>query len=148
MKSVVDLESEAPQAKVALLFADPENNPKWMDDIERYEPLSGEPGMPGSTYRLVPKTGKMIFHVTVVARNLPNEVRLSLDASNVTVSVEGTFKSLLSDRTLLTSAEVFRFRGMFNKIFGLLAQSSIKKAHRKHMEAFKRFAEANNKLGR
>jgi hypothetical protein len=37
---------------VAGLFADPMNSPKWMDDIDRCEPISGTPGFPGSTYRL------------------------------------------------------------------------------------------------
>lgn len=36
--------------------------------------------MPGSTYRLVPKSGAMIFVATVVSRDLPNEICLSLDA--------------------------------------------------------------------
>ena len=142
MKSVIELEVEAPPARLADLYADPANNPKWMDDLERFEPMSGEPGMPGSTYRMVPKKGNMIFVVTVVARNLPDEVRLSLDASNVTVSVKVTFVALSSERTRLISEEVFSFKGWFNQVYGFLAQNSIKRAHRRHMEAFKRFAEA------
>jgi hypothetical protein len=53
------------------------------------------------------------------------------------------FVALSSERTRLISEEVFRFKGLFNKVFGFLAQRSIKKAHRRHMEAFKRFAEAS-----
>jgi uncharacterized membrane protein len=55
MKSVVQVEINAPASEVATLFADPRNSPKWMLDLDRYEPVSGEQGMPGSTYRLVPK---------------------------------------------------------------------------------------------
>lgn len=142
MKSIIELEINVPQAKLSELYADPENNTKWMDDLERYEHLSGEPGMPGSTYRMVPKKGDMVFIATVIARNIPTELRLNLEASNVTVSVQGKFTALSSDRTRLTSTEVFQFKGLFNKLFGFLAGGSIKKVHRRHMEAFKRFAEA------
>jgi hypothetical protein len=141
MTSVIELEINVPQGRLALLFADPENSTKWMDDLERYEAISGDPGMPGSKYRLVPKTGKMIFVATVISRQLPNESRLSLDASNVVVSVTGRFVALSSERTRLISEEVFRFKGPLNKVFGFFAQRAIKHAHRHHMEAFKRFAE-------
>jgi hypothetical protein len=60
LQSIVECEIEAPQMLVASLFADPRNNPSWMRDLERYEPIRGEPGMPGSTYRLIPKRGKMV----------------------------------------------------------------------------------------
>ena len=49
MKSTVTVDIDAPQEMVAALLADPSKNVKWMDDIERSEPISGEQGMPGST---------------------------------------------------------------------------------------------------
>ena len=114
----------------------------WMN-VERVETISGQLGMPGSKYRLVPKKGKMVFVATVLARKLPSESRLSLEASNVTVSVKGLCVALSSDRTRLTSEEVFSFKGPLSKVFGFLAQGAIRRAHRRHMEAFKRFAEAH-----
>jgi hypothetical protein len=114
-----------------------------MDDVDRVETISGQLGMPGSKYRLVPKKGKMVFVATVLARNLPSESHLSLEASNVTVSMKGLFGALSSDRTRLTSEEVFSFKGPLSKVFGFLAQGAIRRAHRRHMEAFKRFAEAH-----
>jgi len=143
MKSVIELEIDVPQARLAALFADPQQNTKWMDDVERVEAISGQLGMPGSQYRLVPKKGKMVFVATVLDRNLPTEAHLSLEASNVTVSVKGTFVALSSDRTRLTSEEVFSFKGPLNRAFGFLARGAIKNAHRRHMKAFKCFAEAH-----
>jgi hypothetical protein len=64
MRSTVVVGINAPQEAVAALYADPGNNAKWMEDVERYEPLSGEQGMPGSTYRLAPKHGSMVFTAT------------------------------------------------------------------------------------
>ena len=147
MKSTAVVDIHAPQKAVATLFADPGNNTKWMEDIERYEPVSGEQGMPGSTYRLIPKHGSMLFTATIVSRSLPNELRLKLDSSTVTVDVHGILSALPDGRTRLVSAEVFNFKSVWNKAFGLLARRSIHKAHRDHIEAFKRFAESQQRGG-
>ncbi len=141
MKSIVEMQINVPQQQLAELFADPGNNPKWMPDLDRYEPVSGEQGMPGSTYRLVPKKGKMVFLATVVSRNIPHELRLVLEASNVRVSITGKLIAVSATRTKLISEEVFTFKGLFNTIFGFFAHNAIKAAHRGHIEEFKRFAE-------
>jgi hypothetical protein len=140
MKSRVELEINAPRAKVAELMADPRNNLRWMDEIDRIEPISGELGQPGSVYRLVPRKGTFVFVATVVKRALPTELRLSLQADTVSVSVADTFLEVSHDKTKLMSEEIFTFKGLFGKVTGLLARPSIKRAHR-HMESFKRFAE-------
>src|SRR2546423_12815923 len=95
MKSTVALDIDVPQQRLATLFADPTLNTKWMKDVERYEPLSGQPGAPGSTYRLVPKEGDMVFVATVISNDLPNESRLRLEASGFTVAITARY---ISDR--------------------------------------------------
>ena len=94
MKSIVEVEINIPQNEAAKLYADPRNNLEWMHDIGYYEPLTGEEGMPGSTYRLVPKEGDMVFVATVVERNLPDQLQLHLKASDVEVDVKGRFNRL------------------------------------------------------
>jgi len=141
MKSVVELDIEAPLPRVAALFGNPEHSTTWMRDIARYEPIKGQPGAPGSTYRLVPKKGSMVFVATVLAASVPNAFRLELEASNVTVSISATLTALSPGRTHLVSVEVFSFKGLIHRIFGALATPMIRKAHRRHMEAFKEFAE-------
>jgi Polyketide cyclase / dehydrase and lipid transport len=142
MKSTITVEINLPQARVAELFSNPRHSTRWMDDVDRIEVVSGELGAPGSQYRLVPKKGNMVFVATVLVRDLPNECRLRLDSPSVVVSVTGTFQPLTATRTLLVSSEVFSFKGVTSAIFGFLAQSAIRKAHRRHIEAFKAFAEA------
>jgi hypothetical protein len=142
VKSVIEIEIHVPQTLLAALYADPKLNTRWMDDVERVEPISGQLGMPGSKYRLVPKKGDMVFVATVLVRNLPAELHLRLEATNVTISVKGLFTSLSPGNTRLTHEQVYSFKGLFNKVFGFLARRAIKKAQRRHMEAFKRFAEA------
>ena len=141
MKSTISVEISRPQAQVAELFSDPGNATRWMHDVDRIEVISGELGQPGSKYRLVPKKGSMEFVATVLARDLPHQVRLSLDSPGVDVAVTGTFKVLSPTKTLLVSQEVFGFKGAVSRVFGFLARFAIRKAHRRHMEAFKRFAE-------
>jgi hypothetical protein len=141
MKSVVELDIHCPREKVAELFADPANSPKWMHDLARCEPVSGSFGTTGSTYRMIPKTGDMVFLATVVARNLPDEVRLRLDGKNVTVSITDRFSITTDGITRLRSVEEFRFTSVIGRLFGFVAQRSIRAAHRFHMESFKEFAE-------
>ena len=139
MKSVFETEVDIPQARLAELYANPENNIKWMPDVEKYEPISGTPGMVGSKYKLIPKKGNLVFTVTVISRNLPNEIRLHLEASSVNVLVVGKFIALSSEKTKFLSEEIFTFKG-FNKLFGFFAQGAVRKAHHKHMNSFKEFA--------
>jgi hypothetical protein len=141
MKSVVELDIDGPRERIAALFADPANNPRWMDELARCEPLSGSLGTTGSTYRMVPKTGDMVFVATIVSRNLPDEVRLRLDGKNVIVSITDRFSVTSAGATRLRSVEEFQFTSLFGRLFGLLAQRSIRRAHRKHIESFKEFAE-------
>ena len=139
MKSVVELDVEAPQEKVAELFEDPWAFPKWMDDLERIEPVSGS-GM--SRFRLVPKTGNLVFIARVVDAEAPHHARLALDAPSVSVSVTGRFRKLSDQTTRLVSEEIFHFKGFLGHVYGWLGRSSIRRAHRRHMESFKRFAES------
>ena len=107
----------------------------------RYEPISGQPGAPGSMYRLVPKNGDMVFVATVIANDLPNESRFRLDADKVTVAITARYLAVSSERSRLVSEEVFTFKGFTGKVGGFLARVAIHRAHRRQMEAFKRFAE-------
>jgi len=84
----------------------------------------------------------MIFMATVIANELPNESRLRLDADNVTVAITARYVAIAAERSRLVSEEVFTFKGLLPKVGGFLARGAIHRAHRRHMEAFKRFAEA------
>lgn len=143
MKSVIELEINAQRDDVAELFADPRKNPEWMDDVERIEAVRGVLGETGSSYRLVPKRGNLVFVATVVARKLPDELRLSLDSPAVSVAVEGRLLVLSDRKTKLISEENFTFKRAFGKILGFLTRGAIKSAHRRHMEAFKQFVESH-----
>jgi polyketide cyclase/dehydrase/lipid transport protein len=142
MKNRIELEIDGRQADVAELFADPRNNPRWMDDIDRIEPVSGEIGQVGSVYRIVPKRGTLTFVAKVVTRSLPVELALCLEARRVSVAVIDRFVPLSDGKTKLISEETFTFNGLIGNVIGFMARRSIAAAHRRHMESFKRFAES------
>ena len=141
MKSIVELDIQAPCEEVAALFADPANLPKWMRDLARYEPVQGMQGTPGSSYRMVPRTGDMVFVATVLSQRLPDQVILRLDGKNIVVLVTDRFIATSPRSTRMVSEEEFRFTTLFSWLFGFVAQHSIRKAHRQHIESFKAFAE-------
>jgi len=103
MRSVVELDVNVRQTKLAELFTNPSLNPEWMDDVERIELIGGDLGKPGSTYRLVPKHGKLNFVARVISLELPTEARLILEAPSVSVSVTGKFFALSEKITRLVS---------------------------------------------
>ena len=140
MRDVVDIEIAAPVESVAERFSDPTNARRWMTDLERYEPISGLPGEPGSKYRLL--TDKLDFVATVVEKDLPRSLRLLLDARGVSVAIDARFAALPAGGTRLVSAEHFRFKGLRNKLGGLFARRAIRRVHRRQMEAFKKFVES------
>jgi hypothetical protein len=140
VKSTVIIDVDAPPKDVANLFADPSINVQWMHEFDRYEPVSGKQGMPGSVYRLIPKSGDMLFTATVVKR-FPDQIHLNLEADNVTVEIHGTIKTLENGRTRLISKENFKFKGVWNKVYGTLSHPAIHNGHRRQIKAFKAFAE-------
>ena len=141
MRTIIKIDVDLPQARLAPLLADPELSTKWMDDVDRVEPISGLLGMQGSRYRLVPKAGGMEFVATVVGRDIPAELRVSLEGRIVTIAVTARFAATSPTSTRLTHEQVFNFKGFFNKLGGLMARGTIKQAQRRHLEAFKRYAE-------
>jgi len=60
----------------------------------------------------------------------------------MSVLVTGTFVKLSDRKTKLIAKNVFRFGGLMSRLLGLLGWPSIRRMHRRHMQSFKRFAEA------
>jgi hypothetical protein len=141
LKSVIEVEIDRPLQDVAELFADPHNNTEWMQDVKRYEPVSGEQGLPGSTYRLVPKEGELMFLATVMKRNLPHELRVNFTAATVDMAMTARMAALSPTRTKLISEEEFTFKDSENEPVDSSVKEAIKANHRRHIEAFKHFAE-------
>ena len=83
----------------------------------------------------------MVFLATVVSSDLPTEARLEMDADDVSVSVRSRFVALTPQLTRLISEDEFSFKGLLRRVFSVFARGTIRSAHRRHMYAFKSFAE-------
>ena len=145
MRSIAVVDIDAPRESVAERYADPRNNEKWMTDLERFEALAGDPGMPGSRYRLISDQPHLNFVVTVVERRLPESVKLRLEAPSLSIDVHVTFVGVAGEQTRMKSEEVFHFKGIFGRGMSLFARKSIQGAHQQQMNAFKAYAERAHK---
>jgi hypothetical protein len=115
-----------------------------MEDVARIEPLGKtSPASPEPEYRLVPKKGNLAFVARVIRREPPYRSRLAMRTPNTSVLVTGTFVKLSDHKTKLIAKNVFLFGGLMSRLSGLLGWRAIRRAHRRHMESFKRFAEAH-----
>ena len=143
MKYTFETEINAPREKVAELAGNPDNWQKWREGLKSYEHMSGTLGAPGSKYRLVFKTGnvEMEFIAEVALRNLPDDMRMTMDACNLFATTTDRFIVLSPQKTKSVSEQNFQFKGVFNKIVGFVLQREFKKQTLQHMENFKRFAE-------
>ena len=145
MRSTAVVDIDAPRESVAERYADPRNNEKWMTDLERFEALAGDPGMPGSRYRLISDQPHLNFVVTVVERRLPESMKLRLEAPSLSIDLHVTFAAVRGDRTRFESVEILRFKGLFGRAMSLFARKSIQAAHQQQVNAFKAYAERAHK---
>jgi hypothetical protein len=141
MKSVVTIDIAMAQADLAELIADPRSYPKWMEEVRRIEPLNGKPGAAGSRFRMVARDTGRTFVATVMQRQLPTRFKLSLESPSVSVVVVGQLIKLSSTRTRLLSEETFAFRGALGSALGFLTRLSMRRAHRRQIDALKQLAE-------
>ena len=132
MNDTIKLEVAAPRATIADLWFDPKRIAEWMLDT-RVEIINDD------QYRMVSKS--MTFTVTVVSKKPPEAMKLHLDGPGVTVDITAELIALTPEKTLLVSAEEFRFAGFLGRVTGVLARPMIRKAHREQMEALKQYAE-------
>ncbi len=144
-----DIEIDLPRDRVIALFDDPDNLPKWQEGLQSFEHLTGEPGQPGATSRLVFQQGKRRIEMieTITARNLPDSFDGTYDAKGVRSIAENRFVVVSPERTRWVAHNVFEFSGPM-KIIGLLFGRTFPKQTMKYMQAFKTFAEDGTEVPR
>lgn len=142
MKYTVDIEINLPRERVIELFDNADNMSKWMEGLQNFEHLSGEPGQVGAKSKLVFKMGKRDIEMieTVTVRNLPDEFSGTYDANGVHNIVKNFFVQLPNGNTKYLTEQEFQFKG-FMKIIGFLFPSAFKKQSLKYLVDFKRYAE-------
>ncbi len=143
MKYTVDIEINLPREKVVELFMNPDNYPKWMEGLETYEVLEGEPGQDGTKSRYHFKTGKREITMveTILKNNLPESLELSFKAKGLYNKVISRFEVIDANTTQYISNQEFRFKGLM-RMLGWFMSGAFKKQSFENVEAFKIFAES------
>ena len=143
MKYTIDIEINQPIDRVIALFDSTENLYKWMEGLESFEPLSGEPGQEGARSRLKFKTGKREFEMieTILVRNFPHEFKAAYEAGPTSNSVSQKFSEVSESLTRMTTESEFQMKGAM-KLMGWLMPGAFRKQTRKYQMAFKQFAES------
>lgn len=143
MKYSAEIEINQPVDKVVELFDNPDNLKKWMEGLQLFEPIAGEPGQPGSKSRLLFKMGRREVEMieTVTVRNLPHEFSGTYEVSGVFNIVKNRFFPLPGNKTKYVTEQEFRFKG-FMKLIAFLMPGAFKKQSMKYLAAFKKFAES------
>lgn len=141
MRYSVEIEINAPVAKVVELFDVPENVKNWMP-VTRIEPIQGSPGQVGTQSRLIMNNGgkETTMVETVLVRDLPREFTGSYEFQGIVYVVKNHFLEAPGGKTRYVSDQDFQLMG-FVKLLGWLMPWLFKKESMKHMVAFKAFVE-------
>ncbi|MBI3134306.1 MAG: SRPBCC family protein [Bacteroidetes bacterium] len=145
MHYTLEIEINKPVQKVVELFDNPDNLPKWMEGLEKFEAISGTPGQVGATSKLTFKMKNRTLEMieTITVRNLPAEFSGTYDAKGVHNIVKNYFTELPGNRTKYTTWQEFQFKGIM-KVFAFLMPGMFKKQSLKYLNDFKKFAESQN----
>lgn len=145
MKYTCEIEINQPVDKVIALFDNPDNLKKWMDGLQSFEHLSGEPGQPGAKSRLKFKMGKreMDMIETISVRNLPEEFSGFYEMDGVKNNIKNSFKAIGENKTKYSTENEFIIQNNFMmKVISFLMPGMFKKQSMKYLESFKKFAES------
>jgi hypothetical protein len=132
-----------PINRVIELFDNPDNLSKWQPGLQSFEHLTGEPGEPGATSKLLYKMGKRTIEMieTVETRNLPHEFTGRYETPGVFNRNQNRFEAFDEHTTRWVSNMEFRFQSLTMKLMGWLSPGAFKKQTQKFMDLFKAFAE-------
>jgi hypothetical protein len=109
-----------------------------MSDLESFEPATKD-----GPAHMVFRNGrsKMKFAVLPKQSSEPNELRSTLENSNMTISSVGRFEAIGPATTRYIFEQDFRFKGA-TAIFAPIMRFAMRKQQDQHIRGFKRFAEA------
>ncbi|MFF5792633.1 SRPBCC family protein [Paeniglutamicibacter sp. NPDC012692] len=143
MEFTNEITVNVPRSRFIELFDDPENLKLWQTGLLSFEAVSGTPGEPGATSRLLYKQGRGTMEMveTVTRRELPDAFDGTYDAKGVHNICKNEFHDVDGTATRWVAHNTFEFSG-FMKIVGLLFGSMFPKQNLKTMNEFKSFAEA------
>lgn len=131
-----------PREKVVEIYDNSDNLKKWMEGLQSFEHLNGEPGHPGAKSRLIfdHKGRRLEMIETIIKRNLPEEYSGTYETQGVVNKVINHFYEDGMDRTRWVSENKFQFTGLM-KLTAFFTNNAFPKQTKFHMDNFKNFAE-------
>lgn len=132
-----------PLSRVIELFDSEENLYKWMEGLQSYEHVSGEPGKEGAVAKMRFIMGKRDIEMTetITKNNFPHEYSAVYETKGIYNPQQNLFTVIDDNTTKYESTSEFRFDGLGMKLMGWLMPSLFKKQSQKYLDAFKEFAE-------
>jgi uncharacterized membrane protein len=142
MKYTVFNTINKPLEEVIAHFRDPDCLPKWMEGLQKIEPVSGTPGQAGAKSELhfLHKGKEMILQETILEENLPDQIKFSYVSPMGYNEVEMQFERLSDNSVKQYNTSYFELKGMM-KIMGPLMKGMFKKQSKKYLDAFKEYVE-------
>ncbi len=144
MRLHFEIELNAPRDDVWGAFHNLANLPRWQPTFVSFEPLSGRPGEPGATSKLVYiENGRTIEMIeTVETRRERAEFSGRYVTSHGTNSIQNRFDEKSRDQTLWTVDVDFEFRGLLMRVMGLFIGGMIRRRLLTDLTRFKDKLEA------
>jgi len=144
MKYTVEIEINKPVSRVIELFDSIDNMFKWMEGLEKFEPISGTPGQVGAKSKLTfkVKNRKMEMIEIITVKNLPKEFIGICEVKGARIIVKNFFHELHGNKTRYLAEQKFQLKG-FMRCIAFLMPGMFKKQLMKHLEAFRNFVETN-----
>lgn len=145
---IVSIDIELPRDRVIELFDNPDNMFHWQKGLQEFEHLSGEPGQPGASSKLVYRNGNQRIELieTIVSRNLTDEFCGTYSWRSRMNTLENRFVELGPNKTRWESTCHYHMKSVFMKIMGFLMPGTFKKQNVKFMRNFKAFAEEGSSI--
>jgi uncharacterized membrane protein len=131
-----------PREEVIKLLDDAANLTRWMEGLQSFEHLSGEPGQPGAKSRLVfdHKGSRLEMMETIITKNFPEEFSGTYETKGIVNMVNNNFYEDGTERTRWVSKNEFQFSGLMN-LMTVFMGNAFPKQTKLHMDNFKKFAE-------
>lgn len=132
-----------PLSRVIELFDSEENLYKWMDGLQSYVHVSGEPGKEGAVAKMRFTMGKRDVEMTetTTKNNFPHEYSAIYETKGIYNPQQNLFTAIDENTTKYETFSEFKFDGFGMKLMGWLMPGAFKKQSQKYLDAFKEFAE-------
>lgn len=144
MKLRFDIEIGADVATVWDAFDDPDNLPRWQDNLVSFSPLSGTPGQPGAVAELVYDEGgrEVTLKETVMERREPDFRACSYDTAQGTTLIVNHFVSIGEAQTRWSAWCNYTFTGVA-RLLAVVLRGRIRARTERDMQRFKLMVESD-----